>query len=459
MVTMLRARLGVDIPVSAVFQDPTPGGLARRIGSPLNSRGASAGWAFGVVLPLRSTGALPPLFCVHPGSGLSWAYSGLLQHLSSDRPVYGLQSPVISGEPAFESVQQLAHRYVEEIRTIQPKGPYHLLGWSLGGVIAHVMAIELRSAGAEVATLAIMDSPLVEGDDPFPRRRRSVRGRNHRGKARPRDGRRVRQHPRRRRTARLRHGTRWHTARERNVLRGCRCGPEPVVRRGHRAHAHAPETPRRLGREPETVAARLSPWSLRGGPAVLQRGEVVDDAGERKSAEIWRPAITGAIREHVVDCAHSRWRRRRRAPSSVPFWTATSPSAHRRRRPTCLDCRRPAQPRCSSVNHPSSTSWSAATDRKIICLTRSSIWPPTTGTFTATCPRTSNRVRRDSIARSRDRLSMRNGTPPVAPPVIRPREVSPSSRPHSFTHSETSGRRSTPRTMAGRSARSVDRSP
>ena len=76
--------------------------------------------------------------------------------------------PAISGGPTFESIQALAHRYVEEIRRVQPSGPYHLLGWSLGGVIAHAIAVDLRAAGDEVATLAVMDSYPTNGADDTP---------------------------------------------------------------------------------------------------------------------------------------------------------------------------------------------------------------------------------------------------------------------------------------------------
>ncbi|MBM4575406.1 hypothetical protein GS415_02155, partial [Rhodococcus hoagii] len=118
--------------------------------------------ALGVVIPLRPTAndhrcsaSIPASAC--PG------LRRLVQYLAKDRPAFGLQLPLLSGGPDFGSVQQLAHRYVEEIRTVQPHGPYHLLGWSLGGVIAHAMAVELRGAGEEVATLAIRTATSPRG--------------------------------------------------------------------------------------------------------------------------------------------------------------------------------------------------------------------------------------------------------------------------------------------------------
>lgn len=92
----------------------------------------------------------------------------MLQHLSQDRPVYGLQLPSISGGPIFDSIEELAHHYVLEMRSIQGSGPYHLLGWSLGGIIAQAIAVELQREGESVATLALMDSYVIGNADATP---------------------------------------------------------------------------------------------------------------------------------------------------------------------------------------------------------------------------------------------------------------------------------------------------
>ncbi|MGV9672552.1 thioesterase domain-containing protein [Gordonia sp. NPDC003504] len=154
--TRVLARLrerAVEIELAWLFSDPTVRGVAARID------GDDAGAVVGeVVLPLRRDGARAPLFCVHPAGGLAWFYGGLAPHLV-DRPIYGVQDPhVVTGEPAAESIEELALRYVKEIRQIQPDGPYHLLGWSLGGQIAHAMAVMLQHDGDEVAFLGIMDA-------------------------------------------------------------------------------------------------------------------------------------------------------------------------------------------------------------------------------------------------------------------------------------------------------------
>ncbi|WP_194853209.1 non-ribosomal peptide synthetase [Nocardia sp. SYP-A9097] len=163
VVALLEESTGVDVPVQWIFTDPTPQLLAHRIDTRLHGIDEQdPGDAISVMLPLRAAGTAPPLFCVHPAVGLAWCYSGLVQHLDSDRPVRGLQSPAFT-EPTvrFDTLDQLAARYVREIRSVQPHGPYHLLGYSLGGTIAHAIAVQLRRDGDSVATLAMMDTRVV----------------------------------------------------------------------------------------------------------------------------------------------------------------------------------------------------------------------------------------------------------------------------------------------------------
>ncbi|MFJ7275153.1 amino acid adenylation domain-containing protein [Kitasatospora sp. NPDC098663] len=161
--TGLRARLGWDVPVLDLFTRPTIAQLARHLDSrdgraPESAAGAGSREALEVLLPLRTGGGLAPLFCVHPASGLSWPFAGLRPHLDPRRPLYGLQSRTLLGRPVPESLEELADEYLERVREVQPAGPYHLVGWSFGGVIAHTMATRLQQRGERVALLAMLDS-------------------------------------------------------------------------------------------------------------------------------------------------------------------------------------------------------------------------------------------------------------------------------------------------------------
>jgi thioesterase domain-containing protein len=83
----------------------------------------------------------------------------LARHVPPDIPLYGLQTPGLDGtaEPP-RSVRQMAATYLHHIRAVQPSGPYHLLGWSFGGLVAHEIAVQLQTAGHHVAALTIMDA-------------------------------------------------------------------------------------------------------------------------------------------------------------------------------------------------------------------------------------------------------------------------------------------------------------
>uniref|UniRef100_UPI000A9A9826 alpha/beta fold hydrolase n=1 Tax=Streptomyces acidiscabies TaxID=42234 RepID=UPI000A9A9826 len=158
LVARVRDTLGVEIGLRTLFQAPTVAELSGRLAL------QDADGSLDVVLPLRPTGTGTPLFCVHPGGGVSWCYSGLLSHVDPEHPVYAIQARSLArDEPRPGSYEEMAADYVEQIRKIQPEGPYLLLGWSAGGLIAHAVATELQRLGRRTALLAILDAyPVVD---------------------------------------------------------------------------------------------------------------------------------------------------------------------------------------------------------------------------------------------------------------------------------------------------------
>jgi thioesterase domain-containing protein len=166
----LRER-GVPVPLPALFESPTAAGLAARLDQPFTADALGS-----VLLPIRPGGSRPPFFCVHPGIGLSWCYTPLSRYVPADQPLYGLQARGLDGvsQPAT-SVRDMAAEYVKQVRGVQRSGPYHLLGWSFGGIVAHEMAVQLQADGDQVAALIIMDGypqPRETGPRPARRRRR-----------------------------------------------------------------------------------------------------------------------------------------------------------------------------------------------------------------------------------------------------------------------------------------------
>ncbi|WP_285507499.1 amino acid adenylation domain-containing protein [Actinokineospora sp. NBRC 105648] len=151
-----RAELGTAVGVRLILDGQTPAGIAARLGTQQSDR------ALDTVMPLRANGSAPPLFCVHPALGLGWAYAGLLPHLP-DRPVFALQATEFTGEP---TLREVAERYAAAIAETAPAGPVCLLGWSLGGVIAHAIACLLERAGREVRALVLLDSHPTTDQEP-----------------------------------------------------------------------------------------------------------------------------------------------------------------------------------------------------------------------------------------------------------------------------------------------------
>jgi amino acid adenylation domain-containing protein len=160
LVVTLRAALERPLAVRTLLEHPTVVQLAAELDS--GAATSAPRLADDVLLPLRARGAGAPLFCVHPVSGLALAYAGLLGHLPG-RPVYGLQArSLASTDDLPGDLVEMAAQYVARVREVQPNGPYHLLGWSLGGTVAHLMAGQLAAEGERVETLALLDSVPAE---------------------------------------------------------------------------------------------------------------------------------------------------------------------------------------------------------------------------------------------------------------------------------------------------------
>jgi thioesterase domain-containing protein len=151
MALLARAGWG-EHPPTLLFDEPTPAGLARVLES-------SAHAANGNLVALQPAGEEAPLFIVHGVSGQTSGYVELARLLGPSRPVFGIHNAGFGPEEvATTSVTALAEGYAEQILQCRPTGPIHLLGFSSGGWYAHAVAAALLERGAQVATLALLDS-------------------------------------------------------------------------------------------------------------------------------------------------------------------------------------------------------------------------------------------------------------------------------------------------------------
>ncbi|WP_018388071.1 non-ribosomal peptide synthetase [Ancylobacter sp. FA202] len=152
----VREAFGSDPGLGALFAQPTVEGFARLLEAeaPAQDMGLAP-----LITLVEAASDLPPLFVIHPAGGISWCYGRLARTLSPHRTVHGLQAPALApGVEPPENLETLAADYVERLRVLQPQGPYHLLGWSVGGILAQAMAVRLAGDGAQMGVVAMLDS-------------------------------------------------------------------------------------------------------------------------------------------------------------------------------------------------------------------------------------------------------------------------------------------------------------
>jgi thioesterase domain-containing protein len=149
----IRVRYGRDLPLSTLFECGTIERLAQVVGQETHQS------AWSSLVPIQPVGQKIPIFCIHPVRGNILCYRRLSYHLGSDQPFYGLQAQGLDGkQPPLHRIENMAAKYIKEIRTVQPNGPYRLAGYSLGGMVAFEMAQQLQEQGQRVNLLALFDT-------------------------------------------------------------------------------------------------------------------------------------------------------------------------------------------------------------------------------------------------------------------------------------------------------------
>lgn len=143
----------INIPLASLIQNTT----VRTFAPLLTSEDQNSYWQ--CLVPIRPKGSKTPLFLIH-GAGLNiLLYQSLTHHLKDDRPIYAFQAKGLDGSRELSNnIEEMADDYIEEIKKVQPNGPYMLLGFSLGGFIAFDMAKKLAEKGNEVSFAGIIDS-------------------------------------------------------------------------------------------------------------------------------------------------------------------------------------------------------------------------------------------------------------------------------------------------------------
>ena len=150
--TLIQRELGFSAPLAILYDAATPRLLAKA----LSKGNKSEDWQS--LVAINRSGSRPPLFLVHAAEGNILLYRSLAAHLGPEQPVYGLQSAGLDGiTPIDSKFEHVAARYIEEIRQVQPHGPYMLGGYCLGGTLALEMARQLIKSGESIGLLALIE--------------------------------------------------------------------------------------------------------------------------------------------------------------------------------------------------------------------------------------------------------------------------------------------------------------
>ncbi|WP_420630858.1 condensation domain-containing protein [Candidatus Leptofilum sp.] len=155
--TELQSVTGRNLPLATLFQAPTIAALANL----MRQGGDRETWTS--LVPIRSKGSKPPFFCIHGVTGDILWLKDLADLMDDDQPFYGIQARGLDGEAEpFDRLDEMAAYYLQQIRQVQPTGPYYLGGYCMGGDIAYEVARQLQAAGEEVPILTVIDPPPAD---------------------------------------------------------------------------------------------------------------------------------------------------------------------------------------------------------------------------------------------------------------------------------------------------------
>ena len=146
-------RFGMHLPLVTLFQSPS----IEQLANVLREYQPSGSWSS--LVEIQPHGSRPPLFCIHAAGANVLIYRPIARHLGNGQPVYALQAQGLDGnKPPLRRVEEMAAHYIREMRSVQPAGPYYLLGASFGGLVIFEMAHQLLADGQEVALLAMLNT-------------------------------------------------------------------------------------------------------------------------------------------------------------------------------------------------------------------------------------------------------------------------------------------------------------
>ncbi|MBD2704308.1 amino acid adenylation domain-containing protein [Spirosoma sp. BT702] len=159
VMTQLEKETGRRLPLSTLLTYPT----IRKLAQLVQTEEQPATWKS--LVPIRPQGNKVPIYIIH-GIGLNLLnFSGLVNYMDPEQPIYGLQARGLDGkEEPLDNMEAIASAYLEEVMQQNPDGPYAIAGYSFGGYVALEMARQIKEMGKDVKLLAMFDTNAQESD-------------------------------------------------------------------------------------------------------------------------------------------------------------------------------------------------------------------------------------------------------------------------------------------------------
>jgi amino acid adenylation domain-containing protein len=152
LIAKINEKFGKNLSLATLFETATVEQLAIL----LDTQGDSTPWQS--LVTIQANGSKPPFFCIHEILGNAIYCQRLLRYLS-DQPLYGLQPPGLDGrQTPYTDIKEMATHYIQQMKTVQPVGPYFLGGYSFGGFVAYEIAQQLQAQGEEIGLVALFDT-------------------------------------------------------------------------------------------------------------------------------------------------------------------------------------------------------------------------------------------------------------------------------------------------------------
>jgi acetoacetyl-CoA synthetase len=143
---------GRELPPLVIYHAPTIASLAAVLEQPTLPK-------FSAIVPLKSGNAASPVFLAHGLGGSVMEFFGLVKNVESHHAIYGLQAIAENGaDMEFERIEDMAQFYADAMRRQQPHGPYRLIGYSLGGLVALEIAQLLLKMGESICLLVLLEA-------------------------------------------------------------------------------------------------------------------------------------------------------------------------------------------------------------------------------------------------------------------------------------------------------------